>query len=587
MWKGALTMNKRDWIVLALINNNNTDLNTLIEKSTYSKALFNESLAKLVDKGYLDTEYKITRKTKEYLQASKPERAIILAAGMGLRMTPIDKIPKAMLLVNDEPVIERTIKQLHEVGIKEIYIVVGYLMEQFEYLIDKYNVELIYDHEYELKDSLYSLSLASDKLKNAYIVPSSVWFSRNPFNINEYFSWYGVSEYIENDSIVRLNRDMELIYCGDEEGGNAMTGVAYLFGEDAIKVQGNLDSFSTMSKYNRESWEQTLFDNNKMFVYGRLMLGQSAYQIKKYEQLRELDSQSRDLKSKRINYISEMFGVDKSEITNISGLFEGMTNRHMLFSVNGTKYLLRVPGEGSNEIIDRFQEAEVYSVLKGKAISDKIIVMTPEKGYKITEFWDKARVCDHTNWEDVTRSIKHLRKLHDMNLQVNHSFDLRDRIQHYETLRASESAFMDYEETREKVMELLNFLDTLPKDQTLCHIDSASVNFLFVEDDIHLIDWEYAAMCDPHIDVAMFCIYADYNQDEIDKAIGIYFDQEVSEESRIKVYSYVAVSGFLWSIWSEYKANMGVDFGDYTIKQYRYAKEFYKHVMKLREEGMH
>ena len=174
-----------------------------------------------------------------------------------------------------------------------------------------------------------------------------------------------------------------------------------------------------------------------------------------------------------------------------------------------------------------------------------------------------------------------------MNLQVNHRFDLRDRIQHYETLRASESAFMDYEETREKVMELLDFLDTLPNDQTLCHIDSASVNFLFVEDDIHLIDWEYAAMCDPHIDVAMFCIYADYNQDEIDKAIGIYFDQEVSDESRIKVYSYVAVSGFLWSIWSEYKANMGVDFGDYTIKQYRYAKEFYKQVMKLREEGMH
>lgn len=574
-------MNKRDWIILALLNNNSRSLDETIERSGYSKALFNESLNTLRNEGYIDANNRITTQTKEYLIASKPERAVILAAGQGLRMTPIDKIPKAMLLVNDEPLIERIIKQLHEKGIEEIYIVVGYLMEQFEYLIDKYNVSLVYDYEYELKDTLYSLSLVSDKLKNAYIVPSSVWFSKNPFSDYEYFSWYGVSEYIENDSVVRLNRDMELIYSGEQRGGNSMTGVSYLLDVDARRVRTNLEKYSVMSRYNREKWELTLFEDDRMFVYGRLMLGQSAFQIKKYEQLRELDSQSRDLKSKRLNYIGEMFGVDKSEITNISGLFEGMTNRHMRFTLAGTNYLLRVPGEGSNEIINRYEEAEVYEVLKGKHISDVISYITPEKGYKITEFWNNARICDINDWDDVTRSIKHLRKLHDMNLEVRHSFDLRDRISHYEMLRNSDSSFMDYQATRSKVMELLDILDTLPREWCLCHIDSASVNFLFVGEELHLIDWEYAAMCDPHIDIAMFCIFADYNQDQIDDVINIYFDQNASELSRLKVYSYVAISGFLWSIWSEYKANMGVDFGDYTIKQYRYAKEYYKKAMML------
>ena len=47
--------------------------------------------------------------------------------------------------------IERQIKQLHEVGIRNITIAVGYLKEKFEYLIDKYGVELLYNPEYTSK----------------------------------------------------------------------------------------------------------------------------------------------------------------------------------------------------------------------------------------------------------------------------------------------------------------------------------------------------------------------------------------------------------------------------------------------------
>ena len=51
--------------------------------------------------------------------------------------------------------------------------------------------------------------------------------------------------------------------------------------------------------------------------------------------------------------------------------------------------------------------------------------------------------------------------------------------------------------------------------------------------------------------------------------------------TRAKIYCYVAMCGLLWSNWCEYKRNLGVEFGEYSLAQYRYAKEFYRYAMSL------
>lgn len=575
-------MNKRDWVLLAtLAQQGYKNHRILAEKTDYSIGLVNASLKKLVEKGYLDKDYAITAQTLDYREASKPRRAIILAAGTGSRMIPVSATPKGLLEINHETLIERIIRQLHEVGLFEIHIVVGYAMQKLEFLSDKYGVELIYDHHFAKRDSLHSLSLAAAYLDNAYIVPANVWFARNPFYTYEYFSWYAVSAHLDEESYLRLNRKLELVYIDDEKPGNSMIGLAYLLEKDARLVQDRLLKLNQQRQFYRESWERALLSGSKLLPYARVMLGQSAYQIKTYEDLRDLDAHSRDLHSRHLSLIQQVFHVPHQDIKEISGLFKGMTNNLMRFRIAGEDYLLRIPGVGSNELTSRREEAQVYHTLQGHNLSDEIIHICGDDGYKITRYWENARVCDSRNPQDVALCMAHLRKLHQKKLRVDHHFDPMEKLRHYEHLLAGAPSFSDYEITRERIRKLDAILKSLPLEACLCHIDPVYDNFLFVDEKVYLIDWEYAGMSDPAIDVAMFALYADYTKEEIDGLMEIYDEKAPDHLQRFKVYAYVALSGLLWSLWCEYKSQFGVTFGEYSIKQYRYARRFTTYAMEL------
>ena len=87
-------------------------------------------------------------------------------------------------------------------------------------------------------------------------------------------------------------------------------------------------------------------------------------------------------------------------------------------------------------------------------------------------------------------------------------------------------------------------------------------------------------MQDPHVDLAMFCIYSFYDRNQVNHLIELYFGGKCDAAVRIKIYCYIAACGLLWSNWCEYKRRLGVEFGEYSLRQYRYAKEYYRIVQK-------
>ena len=551
----------------------------LADLSGYSLGVVNRSLKSLITKGYLDEQIKLTSKAKAEMALWAPKNAVILAAGFGMRMVPINtQSPKALLEVNGETIIERTIKQLHEIGVTEIYIVVGFMKEQFEYLIDEYGVELVVNEQYSEKNNLHSLCLVAEHLSNTYIIPCDIWCMKNPYSRNELYSWYLVNDLADVESMVRVNRKMELAVTADGQVGNMMVGISYLAEPQASVVRDKLKVYDKDKRYEKSFWEETLIDNDRMIVYAKVTRATDTVEINTFEQLRELDENSDNLKSDAIEIISDALQVNKNEIVDINILKKGMTNRSFLFSCHNQRYIMRIPGEGTDLLIKRDEEAAVYDVIKDKAICDDIVYINPLNGYKITRYLESSRVCDTDSEEDLIMCMKKLRDFHALNLKVDYEFDIFKKIDFYESLwNGASSVYRDYTSTKAKIFELKNYIDDCKSEMCLTHIDAVPDNFLFTtEGDIRLIDWEYAGMQDPHVDIAMFCIYALYDRAQVDRLIDIYFENKCEKQIRLKIYCYIAACGLLWSNWCEYKRSLGVEFGEYSLRQYRYAKEYYK-----------
>jgi len=576
-------MNKQESDILnALLQEPFINQRILSEVSGHSLGIVNRSLKELIKEGYLDESVQLTTKAIAEFRQKTPQRAIILAAGFGMRMVPINlEMPKGLLEVNGEPLIERAIRQLHEVGIKEIYIVVGFMKERYEYLIDEYGVELVVNPEYASRNNLHSVNLVREHLENVYVIPCDIWCDRNPFRRYELYSWYMVSDLVDNESNVRVNRKMELVSVPENTGGNAMIGICYLTKEDGGIVKTRMEELCRDQRYDGAFWEEALYRQGRMTVAARVVHSSDVVEINTYEQLRELDSDSGQLKTNAIQVICSVLSAKPDEVTDITVLKKGMTNRSFLFSCKGKKYIMRIPGEGTGQLIDRRQEASVYEAINGTHISDDIAYINPENGYKITEYLEGARVCNPLDYEDVKKCMKCLKNFHALGLKADHEFRVFEQIEFYETLWNGEpSIYKDYGKTKENVFSLKSFIESHTGEKLLTHIDAVPDNFLFIkrdgQEEIRLIDWEYAGMQDPHVDIAMFCIYSLYNKRQIDRLIAAYFPEGCDDGTRIKIYCYIAVCGLLWSNWCEYKRSLGVEFGEYSLRQYRYAKEYYR-----------
>lgn len=583
-------MNKQARDILNVLNVKNfTNQRSLAEQSGHSLGIVNKAIKELLDEGYLNEDNSLTTKAKNELKSKAPKKAIILAAGFGMRMVPINlSVPKALLEVHGEILIERQIRQLHEVGVKDIYVVVGFMKERFEYLIDEFNVKLVVNQDYALKNNFHSMLLALKTMghSNTYIVPGDIWCDVNPFSNTELYSWYMVSDLIDEDSEVRVNRKMELVQVKNG-AGNAMLGITYLLEEDLLKVEERLKAIQDFDSF----WEETLFQDGKMFISAKIVASTDVVEINTYEQLRDLDSDSEHLHSEALKTIADHFQVSIDDIVDIDVLKKGMTNRSFLFKCNNQKYIMRIPGEGTDQLIDRQGEAAVYKAIAGRGLCDDPVYLNPANGYKVTAFLEGVRVCNEHDENDVRKCMKLLKKFHDMNLKVNHEFDIFKEIEFYESLwNGKPSVYKDYEITKKNVWSLIPFIEANAGEKCLTHIDACQDNFLFYEDNgeekLQLTDWEYAGMQDPHVDLAMFSIYAFYEKEDADRLIDIYFDGLCDKNTRVKIYCYMAACGLLWSNWCEYKRTLGVEFAEYSIRQYRYAKEFYRYAKEEMEQNI-
>ncbi len=561
--------------------------------------------------GLIDVEqergvYRLLEKGYEYLEPYRVDSAVILAAGFGSRFVPLTfETPKGLLEVFGERMIERQIAQLHKVGVTDITVVVGYLKEKFDYLIDKWGVKLLYNPEYHNKNTLATVYRARNcfKGKNTYLLSSDNWIRENMYHTYECGAWYS-SVFMEGPtSEWCLETNKKGLLTKVQVGGNdswVMYGPVFFSREFSEEFFPTLEAYYHTPGTEQMYWEQVLVDllngtaaeriehSGKLPVPDMYINKQPSNQVYEFENLEELrvfDAKYRNHSDNvAMELVSSVLHVPESEITNLRCLKAGMTNKSFLFQVKDRSYICRIPGPGTDQLINRQQEKNSYDAVKGLGITEHVVYMNGETGYKISEYYEGVRTSDPRNWDDVARCMALVKQLHNSFIRVGHRFDMRERIEFYESICRGyqRNLFEDYDAVKGRMIELLDRLDQMNRPKVLSHIDSVCDNFLFLPDgDIKLIDWEYAGMCDPLIDISMCAIYSYYDDDEVEKLIRIYLGEEPTDEERFVYYAYIALGGFLWCLWAVYKSSVGEEFGDYTLIMYRYAKQYYKKIKHL------
>ncbi|MBR3421202.1 MAG: NTP transferase domain-containing protein [Ruminococcus sp.] len=191
------------------------------------------------------------------------EIAVLMAAGLGSRMRPLtEKVPKPLVKAHGRSMIDTVISALEGRGVEHIYIVVGYLGEQFGFLAEKYpNVTIIRNTEYNEKNNISSIHAAAEVMRTAdcFICEADLFVS-DPSIFKAKLDrscYYGkmVKGY-SDDWVFDLDKDGFITRVG--KGGTDtynMVGVSYFKQKDAALIAD-----AVLEAYRHEGHEQLYWD---------------------------------------------------------------------------------------------------------------------------------------------------------------------------------------------------------------------------------------------------------------------------------------------------------------------------------------
>lgn len=603
-------MNRQVLLCRSILESPSSTQRDLAGQMGISLGSVNALIKECIQSGYISADtkglYTIEKAGLAFLADYKVDGALFIAAGFGSRFVPLTyETPKGLLEVQGERMIERQIKQLREAGITDITIAVGYLKEKFEYLIDKYQVKLIYNPEYAVKNTLATIYHCRHVLngRNMYILSSDNWMRENMFHLYEGGAWYSSRRFPGETSEWCLTYNKKGLITNVEVGGSdawVMYGPVYFDKGFSAQFLPLLEEYYHLPGTEGFFWEQVYVEYlNKtagkrlegrngavpslplsLPLYINRQPAEQVYEFENLEELRNFDPKYRqNSDNQALNLIAKVFAVSEAQITRIQCLKTGMTNKSFLFEVKNQQYICRVPGPGTQMLINRQQEKAVYDIIAPLNITESLIYLDGETGYKISRYYPDARTANGKDREEMRACMAVLKQLHDAKLAVSHTFNLAERIDFYEKLCRETGGilFEDYQTTKEWAGYLQAAAAPAGRPVCLSHIDPNPDNFLILgSGEVKLIDWEYAAMADPLLDIAMCAIYCYYDFDEAIALLSLYQGREADPDERKILIALMGLSGLLWSLWAVYKSHLGEEFGEYTIIMYRYAKKAYR-----------
>lgn len=266
----------------------------LTEKTPYSLATINRIMKELSDRGYVEGN-EITEVGRNAMEPYRVKRAVFIAAGFGSRLVPITlNTPKPLVRVNGKRMIDTLLDAVTAAGIEEIYIVRGYLGEQFDQLLYKYpNIRFIENPLYNEANNISSAMCARHLLQNTYVMEADLVLY-NPSLIQKYqytSNYLGVPVEVTDDWCFETkNRIITSLKVG---GTNCFHeyGISYWNAEDGAKLYEDIKRVYEMPGGKERYWDQVPLEycRENYQVEVRDCTFQDIVEIDNFSDLKKLD----------------------------------------------------------------------------------------------------------------------------------------------------------------------------------------------------------------------------------------------------------------------------------------------------------
>jgi len=261
----------------------------------------------------------------------------------------------------------------------------------------------------------------------------------------------------------------------------------------------------------------------------------------------------------------------------------GITNRNYVVTVDGDpgapgvgRFVLRIPGEGTEAFIDRTRELNNHAAAAAAGVTPPLLHVIQPGDCTVVPFipgetMHPESIAGHP--DRLEKIVAAMRTYHEKAVFAN-EIRLFDMVRQY--LRMAQDVNAPRPEEIDWMLEEGRRIEAaMERDQpafTACHNDLLSENFILAPDGkMWIIDWEYGGMTDPYFDLGDFCVEHPLSVDE-EKLVLTAYCGGMDEHRYARMQLHKLVADLWWSIWAMIQASMSkldFDFYEYGINRMR------------------
>ncbi len=258
----------------------------------------------------------------------------------------------------------------------------------------------------------------------------------------------------------------------------------------------------------------------------------------------------------------------------------GMTNHsYKITRTDGMEYLVRIPGEGTEEMINRLDERKSTELACELKIDSELLYFGDD-GRKVMKFIHDPQPMNEEvmrRKENLLQAAEIFHRLHTCGVDTGGRFEVFEMAALYERIirEGGVAFYADYEAVKQTVMDIKAAVDQGGEAPRVpCHNDSLMGNWVLDGDGkLYLIDWEYSGMNEAMWDLSCLSIEADYTPENDDQLLAAYYSRPATVEEKKRFIAAKLYVDYLWTLWGLTRVPFDGDFmQEYADNRYARLK---------------